>query len=145
MTALSSLISRPLVAFRGIRLKFESLKSIMNVSNDLELIIHSPEWHVTKAQNSIDGTWLTEEEFIQLFNVLNEFKNNETVYVFETFERVYKSSGLTKRLNQKFQLNWSNFEDFQHSTEILCFYLVPENLSWVPYANRDAWQFAKGN
>ncbi|MCE9854299.1 hypothetical protein LZ629_19370, partial [Shewanella chilikensis] len=75
----------------------------------------------------------------------SEHSNNISVYAFETFERTYTSTGLTKRLNAEFELNWESFDRFQSSTDILFLYVVPKNLSWIFYANRDWWQFAKRN
>ncbi|QQX79212.1 hypothetical protein JK628_16860 [Shewanella sp. KX20019] len=124
-------------------MKFDDLKSIIDIENDLELNLISSDWAMIQGENSELDNWLTKEDFEQLFSPLPEFKSNETVFAFEKFERIYKSTGEIRRLSGSFHLNWKDFSDFQDTTDILCFYLVSPKLSWVLYANRDVWQFAK--
>ena len=126
-------------------MNFDDLKSIIDAENDQELKLISISWEITKNSNSELKSWLSEDQFNQIFSKTSEYLGNDTVFVFETFERIYKDSGLTKRLTEQLDLNWVNFDDFQSSTEILYFYMVPKSLNWVLYANRDFWQFAKGN
>ena len=126
-------------------MNFDDLKSIIDTKNDLELKLASKPWEITKNSNSELKPWLYEDQFNQVFSKLSEYQNNDTVFVFESFERIYKDSGLTKRLTEQLDLNWANFNAFQSSTDILCFYMVPKSLNWVLYGNRDFWQFAKGN
>jgi hypothetical protein len=126
-------------------LNFDDLKSIIDIENDQELKLTSNSWDITKNSNSELGPWLSEDQFNQVFSKLSECQNNDTVFVFESFERIHKDSGLTKRLTEQLDLNWVNFNAFQSSTEILYFYMVSKSLNWVLYANRDFWQFAKGN
>ncbi len=126
-------------------MNFDDLKSIIDTENDQELKLASNSWEITKNSNSELKSWLSEDQFNQIFSKLSEYQNNDTVFVFESFERIYKDSGLTKRLTEQLDLNWANFNAFQSSTEILYFYMVPKSLNWVLYANRDFWQFAKGN
>jgi|TARA_R110000751_G_scaffold75746_1_gene152460 hypothetical protein len=126
-------------------LNFDDLKSIIDTENDQELKLTSNFWEITKNSNSELKPWLSEDQFNQIFSNLLEYQNNETVFVFESFERIYKDSGLTKRLTEQLDLNWASFNAFQSDTEILYFYMVPKSLNWVLYANRDFWQFAKGN
>ena len=126
-------------------MNFDDLKSIIDTKNDQELKLTSNSWEITKNFNSELKPWLSEEQFNQVFSNLLEFQNNDTATVFESFERIYKDSGLTKRLTEQLDINWVNFNAFQNSTDILCFYMVPKNLNWVLYGNRDFWQFAKGN
>ncbi|GHB74158.1 hypothetical protein GCM10008107_24390 [Psychrosphaera saromensis] len=126
-------------------MNFDDLKSIIDTENDQELKLTSKSWVITKNSNSELEPWLSEEQFNQVFSKLSEFQNNDTVFVFESFERIYKDSGLTKRLTEQLDLNWVNFNAFQSSTEILYFYMVPKSLNWVLFANRDFWQFAKSN
>jgi len=126
-------------------LNFDDLKSIIDTENDHELKLTSNSWEITKNSNSELKPWISEDQFNQVFSNLLEYQNNDTVFVFESFERIYKDSGLTKRLTEQLDLNWANFNAFQSSTEILYFYMVPKSLNWVLYANRDFWQFAKGN
>ncbi|GAA66137.1 MULTISPECIES: hypothetical protein [unclassified Pseudoalteromonas] len=126
-------------------MNFDDLKSIIDTENDQELKLTSNFWEITKNSNSELKPWLSEDQFNQIFSNLLEYQNNETVFVFESFERIYKDSGLTKRLTEQLDLNWASFNAFQSDTEILYFYMVPKSLNWVLYANRDFWQFAKGN
>lgn len=126
-------------------MNFDDLKSIIDTENDQELKLTSNFWEITKNYNSELEPWLSEDQFNQIFSNLLEYQNNETVFVFESFERIYKDSGLTKRLTEQLDLNWASFNAFQSDTEILYFYMVPKSLNWVLYANRDFWQFAKGN
>ncbi|WP_165727723.1 hypothetical protein [Pseudoalteromonas sp. 31A1] len=126
-------------------MNFDDLKSIIDTENDQELKLTSNSWEITKNSNSELKPWLSEDQFNQVFSNLLEYQNNDTVFVFESFERIYKDSGLTKRLTEQLDLNWANFNAFQSSTEILYFYMVPKSLNWVLYTNRDFWQFAKGN
>ena len=126
-------------------MNFDDLKSIIDTENDQELKLTSKSWEITKNFNSELEPWLSEELFNQVFSKLSESQNNDTVFVFESFERIYKDSGLTKRLTEQLDLNWVNFNAFQSSTEILYFYMVPKSLNWVLFANRDFWQFAKIN
>ena len=123
----------------------DELKSIIDTENDQELTITCDLWEITKNSNSELKPWLTEEQFNQIFSETIELQNNSSVFVFESFERVCKSSGLTTRLSERLELNWAEFDAFQSSTDILYFYMVPRALNWVLYANRDFWQFAKGN
>ncbi|MBC3766467.1 hypothetical protein [Neptunicella marina] len=124
---------------------FDELKSIIDLRSDQELNVVSSDWQITKKPNSQSNNWLSEDQFNQIFSKTAEFQDSDTVFVFEPFERTYKISGLTKRLTEQLDLNWANFDAFQSSTEILFFYMVPKSLNWVLYANRDFWQFAKGN
>ena len=126
-------------------MNFDDLKSIIDTENDQELKLTSNSWEITKNSNSELKPWLSEDQFNQVFSNLLEYQNNDTVFVFESFERIYKDSGLTKRLTEQLDLNWASFNAFQSDTEILYFYMVPKSLNWVLYANRDFWQFAKGN
>ena len=126
-------------------MNFDDLKSIIDTENDQELKLTSNFWEITKNSNSELKPWLSEDQFNQIFSNLLEYQNNETVFFFESFERIYKDSGLTKRLTEQLDLNWASFNAFQSDTEILYFYMVPKSLNWVLYANRDFWQFAKGN
>jgi hypothetical protein len=126
-------------------LNFDDLKSIIDTENDHELKLTSNSWEITKNSNSVLKPWISEYLFNLVFSNLLEYQNNDTVFVFESFERIYKDSGLTKRLTEQLDLNWANFNTFQSSTEILYFYMVPKSLNWVLYANRNFWQFAKGN
>ena len=126
-------------------MNFDDLKSIIDTENDQELKLTSNSWEITKNSNSELKPWLSEDQFNQVLSNLLEYQNNDTVFVFESFERIYKDSGLTKRLTEQLDLNWANFNAFQSATEILYFYMVPKSLNWVLYANRDFWQFAKGN
>ena len=124
---------------------FDDLKSIIDLKSDQELNVVSPDWVIKKKPNSESNNWFSEEQFNQVFSKISELQYPDTVFVFESFERTYKTSGLTKRLTEEFDMNWANFDAFQWSTEILFFYMVPKSLNWVLYANRDFWQFAKGN
>ncbi|WP_153912534.1 hypothetical protein [Shewanella sp. TC10] len=126
-------------------MNFDDLNSIIDTDNDQELKLTSNYWEITKNSNSELKPWLSEAQFNQVFSNLLEYQNNDTVFVFESFERIFKDSGLTKRLTEQLNLNWANFNAFQSSTDILYFYMVPKSLNWVLYANRDFWQFAKGN
>lgn len=126
-------------------MNFDDLKSIIDTENDQELKLTSNFWEITKNYNSELEPWLSEDQFNQIFSNLLEYQNNETVFVFESFERIYKDSGLIKRLTEQLDLNWASFNAFQSDTEILYFYMVPKSLNWVLYTNRDFWQFAKGN
>lgn len=126
-------------------MNFDDLKSIIDTENGQELKLTSNSWGITKNSNSELKPWISEDQFNQVFSNLLEYQNKDTVFVFESFERIYKDSGLTKRLTEQLDLNWANFNAFQSSTEILYFYMVPKSLNWVLYANRDFWQFAKGN
>ncbi|MEK0160207.1 hypothetical protein WLQ65_13885 [Pseudoalteromonas piscicida] len=126
-------------------MNFDDLKSIIDTDNDQQLVLKSDSWKITKNLNSEVKPWLTEKQFNQVFTGTSEFNENSSVFVFESFERTYKESGVTKRLEAQLDLNWANFDVFQSSTDILYFYMVPKNLNWILYANRDFWQFAKGN
>ena len=127
------------------QLNFDELKSIIDTENDQELSLTSNSWEVIENSNSEVNNWLSEDQFSLIFSSVSESKYGEMVFVFETFERIYKHSGLTKRLTEQLNLKWSKFDKFQSTTEILDFYMVPKSLDWVLYANRDFWQFAKGN
>lgn len=125
-------------------MQFEELKSVLDIDNENELTLLSPKWKVTQLPIAESGYWILEEQFHEVFSNVGEYQSNEKVFVFETFERVYKTTGVVKRLNSEFKLNWTRFNNFQQSTDILCFYLVPQNLSWFFYGNRDYCLFAKG-
>lgn len=124
-------------------MQFDDLKSIIDVESDLELNLLSSDWAMIQGKTSELGNWLNENDFEQIFSNTPEFKSNEIVFVFETFDRLYKSTSEIKRLNDSFHLDWNSFSSFQNATDILCFYLVSAKLNWVLYANRDIWQFAK--
>ena len=126
-------------------MQFDVLKSVLDIDHENELVLLSPNWEVTKFPIIESGHWFSEEQFHEVFSVVGEYQSNEKVFTFETFERVYKTIGLVKRLNSEFNLDWTSFNNFQRSTDILSFYLVHPNLSWVLYGNRDYCLFAKGN
>ena len=117
---------------------FSSLSKIVNTEQDLELLPVCPDWKIVGANLSVEHGWLTEEEF----NLsLGQFIG-QSVFAFETFERVNKSTNAKQRLEESFVLNWLNFKKFQETTNMLFVYVVSEHLNWVFYANRDKWQFA---
>jgi hypothetical protein len=126
-------------------MNFDDLKSILVLDDEHEIRLIDSDWLLTKGFNSDDHNWVSKEQFDAVFLSTDEHLNNAHVYAFETFERTYKSTGLTKRLKAELELNWESFEHFQRSTDILILYVVPKNLSWIFYANRDWWQFAKRN
>ena len=125
-------------------MQFDELKSVLDIDNENELILLSPNWEVTQFSITESRHLFSEKQFHEVFSVVGESQGNEKVFAFETFERVYKTTGEVKRLNSEFNLNWNSFNNFQQSTDILSFYLVPQNLSWVFYGNRDYCLFAKG-
>lgn len=129
----------------GIKLNFDDLKSILDLESDQKFSLIDKDWLLTQGCNSDNHNWLSKEQFDAVFISTDEHLNNTSVYAFETFERTYKSTGLTKRLKAELELNWKSFDIFQSSTDILFLYVVPKNLSWIFYANRDWWQFAKRN
>jgi hypothetical protein len=115
------------------------------LGDDHEIKLIDNDWSLTKGSNSDEHNWLSRAQFDALFISTSEHSNNISVYAFETFERTYVSTGLTKRLKAEFELNWESFDKFQSTTDILFLCVVPKNLTWIFYANRDWWQFAKRN
>lgn len=126
-------------------MNFDNLKSILLLDNAYEFSLVDKDWQITRGCNSDDHNWLSKEQFEAVFLSTVEHSCNAPVYAFETFERTYKSTGLTKRLSAEIKLNWESFDTFKNSTDILFLYVVPKSLNWVFYANRDWWQFAKCN
>ncbi|QBF81647.1 hypothetical protein EXU30_02275 [Shewanella maritima] len=124
-------------------MQFNDLKSVLDTDNENGLTFLSPNWRISQFPIIGGDQWISEEQFHEVFSVIGEYQTDEKVFIFETFERVYKATGVTKRLNSELNLNWASFKHFQQSTDILCFYLVPENLSWVFYGNRECCLFAK--
>ena len=72
-------------------MNFDDLKSIIDTENDQELKLTSNFWEITKSSNSELKSWLSEDQFNQVFSNLLEYQNNDTVFVFESFERIYLS------------------------------------------------------
>jgi hypothetical protein len=124
-------------------LKYEDLKSIINLENDSELHLVNNDWFLAEGCNHVIGEWLSKGDFLKLFSDLSQYVENEKIYVFETFERIYKSNGIAKRLCADFNFNWDDFSKFQNSSDMISFYLVPNDLSWVFYVNDDYWAFRK--
>lgn len=117
---------------------FSCLKKIVHIEQDLDLLPVNPNWKLFDSVLAVSHGWLTEEEF----NLYLKRFIGQMVFAFETFNRVDKSTGASKRLEHSFVLSWINFKEFQETTNILFVYIVPEELNWVFYANRDKWQFA---
>ncbi|WP_348727779.1 hypothetical protein [Rheinheimera texasensis] len=117
---------------------FSCLTKIVRTEQDLDLRPTNSDWKLVDSIISVSHGWLTENEFNLCFSPYI----GEKVFAFETFERVNKASGISNRLEQSFVLNWMNFKEFQETTTILFVYVVPVELNWVFYANRDKWQFA---
>jgi hypothetical protein len=117
---------------------FSCLTKIICSEQDLDLRPTNPDWKLVDSVISVSHGWLTEHEFNLCFSSFI----GELVFAFETFERVNKASGISNRLEQSFVLNWMNFKEFQETTAIILVYVVPVELNWVFYANRDKWQFA---
>ena len=123
-------------------MNFLSLDSIIDTSLKDDLYLRDGSWKIVKGLNSQTEQWLDLAAFTNVFSDTPEFKNAESVWAFETFERTYRKSGESKRLSYSFQFTIESFFEFQKSTEILELYLVPQNLTWVFYANRDNWKYA---
>ena len=119
-------------------MKFTRLDEIINTSEDMELSVKDAAWKVITNHIKNDVGWLTEDEYHAVFSVVPR----QTVYAFETFERVSKATGVSKRLSTSFVLSWESFNEFQQSTDILFLYVVAEKLDWVFYGNRDKWSFS---
>jgi hypothetical protein len=121
---------------------FLSLDSIIDTALKDDLYLRDESWEVVKGLNSETEQWLDLAAFTKVFTDTPEFKNAESVWAFEIFGRIYHKSGESKRLSDSFQFTIESFFKFQKSTEILELYLVPQNLTWVFYANRDNWKYA---
>jgi hypothetical protein len=121
---------------------FLSLDSIIDTSLKDDLYLRDGSWKIVSGLNSETEQWLDLAAFTNIFSDTPELKNAESVWAFETFERTYHKSGESKRLSCSFQFTIKSFFEFQKSTEILELYLVPQNLTWVFYANRDNWKYA---
>lgn len=119
-------------------MKFSSLDKIINTSEDTRLSVRDETCKVVTNNIKNDVGWLSEDEYLDVFNAIPR----QTVYVFETFERINKTTGLRKRLSSSFVLSWQSFNKFQQSTDILFLYIVTEHLDWVFYGNRDIWSFS---
>jgi hypothetical protein len=121
---------------------FSCLDSIIDTSLRDDLYLRDGSWKIVEGLNSETEQWLDLGTFTKIFAETPEFRNSESVCVFETFERIYHKSKESKRLSDTFQFTTEAFFEFQKSTEILELYLVPQNLAWVFYANRDNWKYA---
>ncbi|GAC27893.1 hypothetical protein [Brumicola pallidula] len=119
-------------------MKFSRLDEIINTSEDIELSFKDAAWKTTTNNIKNDVGWLSEDEYHAVFDTVPQ----QTVYAFETFERVSKATGLSTRLSTSFVLGWESFNKFQQSTDILFLYVVSEQLDWVFYGNRDIWSFS---
>lgn len=119
-------------------MEFIELNQIIDTDTDIELSVRDSEWPKVVSAITASSGWLNKIEFNSLFTQYT----NQAVFAFETFERVYKKTGIKKRLSSSFDLTWDNFDAFQRNTDILFLYLVSSKLSWVFYANRDQWVFS---
>jgi hypothetical protein len=131
-----------MLALKDRTVNFLSLDSIIHTSLEDDLYLRDGSWKIVSGLNSETEQWLSLAAFTNVFTDTPEFKNADSVWVFEVFERIYNRTGESKRLSDSFQFTIESFFEFQKSTEILEFYLVPQNLTWVFYANRDNWKYA---
>ncbi|MDU0353605.1 hypothetical protein RS130_06395 [Paraglaciecola aquimarina] len=83
--------------------------------------------------------WMSQDVFEKTIQKLANYSEVNELIVAEDFERVYKSSGKTVRLNDIVSRNWRDFSQFSEKNEMISFYVFDNSLSWCGWFNDSYW------
>ncbi|AUI84797.1 hypothetical protein ACD631_20855 (plasmid) [Alteromonas macleodii] len=86
-----------------------------------------------------DENWMSESVFEETLLKLSKCSESDELIVAEDFERVYKSSGKTVRLNEKIRATWQDYLHFCSSNEMISFYVFDHSLRWCGWFNDEYW------
>lgn len=86
-----------------------------------------------------DESWMSKEVFEEIFSKLSRCSESQELIIAEDFERVYKSSGKTVRLNDVVLSNWLSFSHFCSNNEMISFYVFDRSLTWCGWFNDGYW------
>ena len=98
---------------------------------------------VFKSDFEDSGKWISQEGYINVIQKILKNSEDTELIVIEDFERKYKSSGKTVRLNEIVKESWADFNTFAEQTEIISFFAIGKSQDWVIWANRDYWCIKK--
>tara|TARA_Y100001973_G_C5113440_1_gene288872 strand:- start:86 stop:598 length:513 start_codon:yes stop_codon:yes gene_type:complete len=86
-----------------------------------------------------DENWMSQEVFEKtLVNLLDNVGCSEFIAA-EDFERVYKSTGETVRLNETFGRGWEDFSHFCSKNTMISFYIFDQSQRWCAWFNDGYW------
>jgi hypothetical protein len=90
-------------------------------------------------QPKVDDYWMSSITFSETIGHLS--KNNDSAFLIaaEDFERTYKSTEVTVRLNDLIPNSWNNFLSFITKNEMISFFVFDETLSWCAWFNDEYW------
>ncbi|GHB58845.1 hypothetical protein GCM10008107_04900 [Psychrosphaera saromensis] len=86
-----------------------------------------------------DEHWMSQDVFEKTILKLSRCSESHDLIVAEDFERVYKSSGKTVRLNDIVCSNWQDVSHFFANNEMISFYVFDYSLSWCSWFNDSYW------
>ena len=86
-----------------------------------------------------DEHWMSRNVFEQTIFKLSMCSETHKLIAAEDFERVYKSSGKTVRLNECLSNNWKDFSNFCANNEMISFYVFDHSLAWCGWFNDSYW------
>ncbi|WP_215396260.1 hypothetical protein [Rheinheimera oceanensis] len=86
-----------------------------------------------------DEYWMSQEVFEKTLVKLSNSVGCSRVIAAEDFERVYKSTGETVRLNETFGVSWEEFSRFCSKNAMISFYIFDDSQRWCAWFNDGYW------
>ena len=83
--------------------------------------------------------WMSQDVFEKTIHKLAKYSEVDELIVAEDFNRVYKSSGKTVRLNDILSSIWRDFAHFSANNDMISFYVFDRSLSWCGWFNDSYW------
>ena len=123
----------------------DQINKLIKSINDT--LIHPSNFPLIRKGNNVaafikskeNENWMLKDVFEEtIFNLAESSKCHELI-VAEDFERYYKSSGKTVRLNDVVLNHWQDFSCFCAKSEMISFYVFDHSLSWCAWFNDSYW------
>jgi hypothetical protein len=83
--------------------------------------------------------WMSQKVFEKTLMSLSNSVGRSELIAAEDFERVYKSTGETVRLNEALGISWPEFSRFCSQNSMISFYIFDQSLTWCAWFNDEYW------
>lgn len=83
--------------------------------------------------------WMSQKVFEETLMSLSNSLGCSKLIAAEDFERIYKSTGETVRLNEAFEVSWPEFSRFCSNNSMISFYIFDNSLKWCAWFNDEYW------
>lgn|GEM_PF-3998556 len=83
--------------------------------------------------------WMSQEVFEKTLVSFSNSVGGSELIAAEDFERVYKSTGETVRLNETLEVSWPEFSRFCSHNSMISFYIFDQSLTWCAWFNDEYW------